>query len=840
MTMNIPAPQQKQLAISTFYQELEQSYALKLLANRVAYLENFFRQKGLSPDEEAVPPVNLLPEENDRKPEATYQTIREEANDPQRLRRDIQAALSQPGNRTPREAELESLLQHTFRCFLTVHAQLQEALQENHWTAKLLAVPATILSPSHKATLYAAAKALQRAAPDGQKLVQIESWNLCKTVGQSKDTFLDNLTYLSEKVGVLRKETQRVVTEDGAYTTNLYIGATDLIAHPERYHVEKPRNHGGARLLCPHCQSDRLQKKVTITCMGCGAVLDEHASQVNKEEAAEPGIPGTVILQKRQVADPDQVAFFPSAQGHLTTDTNKDQGRQVVDSDEQGTPDGEFIGQEPVSPPSASPGVSEDLGELMQNAATLLVEIAGTEPVHIEMSSRGPMKYYEVKRPFGLEDARDHLAGKKTKGAMVRRSDGMTRALCYDADTDDDWLSLREAAHLLASAGYTPLVEDSPVGRGGHLWIIYTDLVDARCAHRHVCELAPMLQTIKEYWPGPGNHKVRLPGGRYVKPGFSQQCKLYDFIGGQVAATRREAARALLTMQTPASIVPAYPPDPAPSPSPGSHPVASPLTGEASRSQQHTPARAIAHGQAARRAQQTNPYHWFHFTPAQLAAWYNERHPLEELRPLEANGMAYSPNGDERTPSMGYRKTPEGERYTDYSLHGRRPDGTRDTGDALELRIRLSGQRKPEVLRQVGRELVREARAALESAASAGHQPPMWVQELLTPAGKVHYQELLLQSAALPTEGALTLAGDLYQKTPLPGEARPSACEGGLTGSRPPHSPAGVPSSSPALQPGPRVSAPYSPPARASYCCHSTAWKWSEAKQQYVCGNCQA
>lgn len=149
---------------------------------------------------------------------------------------------------------------------------------------------------------------------------------------------------------------------------------------------------------------------------------------------------------------------------------------------------------------------------------------------------------------------------------MLRRLDGMTRALCYDADTDDDWYTLREAAHLLASAGYVPLLEDSPAGRGGHLWIIYTNLVDTYCAHRHVRELAPTLQNIKESWPGPGNHKVGLPGGCYVKPGFSQQCKLYDAIGGQIADNRQDAARALLSMKTPETIVPVYSPDPDPDP----------------------------------------------------------------------------------------------------------------------------------------------------------------------------------------------------------------------------------------------------------------------------------
>jgi hypothetical protein len=194
---------------------------------------------------------------------------------------------------------------------LSLEAENAELRQEIHWIDKLLAVPASVMSPSQKVTLRAAAKAIQRHVPDESGLVQIEFWKVCKTVGQSKDTFLDNLTYLSEKAGVLRKQTQRIVTEDGNYTTNLYIGATEVIAHPERYRVEKPRNHGGERLLCPHCQSDRLRKKVTIICMGCGAVLDEHSSEVNKSESREqPGIPGTVIIQKRQVDDPAPASFL--------------------------------------------------------------------------------------------------------------------------------------------------------------------------------------------------------------------------------------------------------------------------------------------------------------------------------------------------------------------------------------------------------------------------------------------------------------------------------------------------------------------------------------------------
>src|SRR5260370_25662868 len=83
-------------------------------------------------------------------------------------------------------------------------------------------------------------------------------------------------------------------------------------------------------------------------------------------------------------------------------------------------------------------------------AAALLVEIAGPEPVHIEMSARGPKKYYDVKRWLTEQDARAHLAGRSTRGATLRHPGGMTHALCYDADTPNDWQRLVEAARKLS------------------------------------------------------------------------------------------------------------------------------------------------------------------------------------------------------------------------------------------------------------------------------------------------------------------------------------------------------------------------------------------------------
>jgi hypothetical protein len=169
-------------------------------------------------------------------------------------------------------------------------ARIQELEKENNalhneirWIDRLLAVPASVMSPSHKVTLRAAVKAYQQGTPDEHGMVQIESWKLCKTVGQSRQTFLDNLTYCTEQLGILTKKRERLVdTDTNDYTTNLYIGVTPRLSHPQEFKVETPRNHGGERQLCPHCQSDRLQRKVSMTCMNCGSVLDEKISLVNQ------------------------------------------------------------------------------------------------------------------------------------------------------------------------------------------------------------------------------------------------------------------------------------------------------------------------------------------------------------------------------------------------------------------------------------------------------------------------------------------------------------------------------------------------------------------------------
>lgn len=162
----------------------------------------------------------------------------------------------------------------------------------------------------------------------------------------------------------------------------------------------------------------------------------------------------------------------------------------------------------------------------------------------------------------------------------------------------------------------------------------------------------------------------------------------------------------------------------------------------------------------------------------------------------------------ERTASVGYTRNDKG--WVNFGASARHANGKQDGGDALELEARISEQSKPEMLRQIVRGLVKEARVFLESAVRSGQQPPTWVQALMTPTGWTRYQELrgqVNESAAITTDQASAIV-DAQPAQLFPNETLARNL-GGLAGFYS-SSPSGVPSG------------PYLPPARASYCSHST------------------
>src|SRR5262249_53879268 len=84
-----------------------------------------------------------------------------------------------------------------------------------------------------------------------------------------------------------------------------------------------------------------------------------------------------------------------------------------------------------------------------------------------------------------------------------------------------------------------------------------------------VCQLAPELEEITEYWPAPAGtttwNRVRLPGGfyarygRYVEQPIKAWCPLLNAATGETASNGTSAAILLLASLTPAALVPALP-----------------------------------------------------------------------------------------------------------------------------------------------------------------------------------------------------------------------------------------------------------------------------------------
>ena len=325
------------------------------------------------------------------------------------------------------------------------------------------------------------------------------------------------------------------------------------------------------------------------------------------------------------------------------------------------------------------------------------------------------------------------------------------------------------------------MLEESPAHRGGHLWIIYSDLVETSAARHHISSIAPQLAKVPEYWPGPPAakrwNKVRLPGAKYVRPGVSAWCQLVSVTTGETSADGRSAARLLLASQTPASMVPAAPTTSgqAADQAQASMLSVAEVNGKedllVEQQEPQRPALTVTAGGAGElpnsdQDQQnkmqpgtdrvdTQWYEryntpegkrfWFHWTPQYLAAWWNDRHAIDELLPSERNGYGLASWRGERTASVAKR----GAQWADFGSSARRDDGSPDTGDALELHVRLSGAPKPEVMRSAARELLQEARQALESAARAGQPLPSWLEEIVTDAGLDRYARIANQAGHL-------------------------------------------------------------------------------------------
>lgn len=656
------------------------------------------------------------------------------------------------------------------------------------------------ISAGQKLRLRALRRSVERGKTrDDAGRTRINLTSISDETGESPDSISRAIKFFEQCNLVPDKQLVPETQENGEQWKRWYISLNqELLAHPDQIIPPEPRNHGGDRTyICAGCGKRHIIKRkvVTLICKDCG-----HQSTLSDE---------SLDLSPTE----EQDAACPPEQ---ESDTDKNfckQGSKLPDV------------IKPVTPPTSNLRggsddedleVASDNQVVLDAAAELLLSLAGDADVHIEMSRAGEKKYYTVHRRLTRDDLLDHLRGGQARGGLCCYADGKTRGLCFDVDNQDDWELLLRAAQVLVAVGYLVILEESPAGRGGHLWIIYEDLVNAVAARRHVCELAPELQVLQEYWPGPQDatswNRVRLPGGKYVRYGkhvetpVKRWCKLISVDDGENSQDGLAAAALLLSHQTPVDLVPTYPPDErverevwgVPDPESalaraeaeaaiaatgvgvgssrpglgeisqhidpssilqaGEHDQARVLTSELQR-----PLPVVDAVWQAKYVDVQTTSLWFAIIEDYSAAWFNDHHSLEEIRPRERNGMALSPNGEERTASTGYHLTPDGERYTDFSTHGRLFNGCRDTGDALQLATKVWNRSKSSILKETTREITRQARTEMEAAACAHVVPSAWVRELMTPAGWRRYDALWASTPQVEAAPAGAIAAETAQ-----------------------------------------------------------------------------
>lgn len=567
-----------------------------------------------------------------------------------------------------------------------------------------------------------------------------------KRLGLSKNTISSGYKRL-EKAGVIERShrTDEVTKQDhlDIQPTPILFTEPSVIRDKKKRAAPKPKlavNPVDPTKQCLSCDSTNLR----ITCRDCGSFIDlgetKHTCEVEV---------GTTTTS--------DTATVVEEEGYL-------HHKFCEVTEEQRTVTNFVMGEKPPTPPVSSiacayrapdpsdmppailpmqpmkerpAGEKQEKEQKLEEVAKLLLDIAGNGKDHIEMPGENGKKYKTVHAPLTRRDILTHLTGEKTIGATLQHTDATTRALCFDTDDNPTdpvtWLQFQEEAKFLIAQGYQSILEPSPAGRGGHLWIIFTEHINAQAAHTQVCEITPTLKDCREYWPSSRNQKVRLPAGKYITPTFKASTHLFDAQGNELSML------ALLTHQTPASLIPA------PSETIESTDVAQKYP----RNRDHMSVTKSAEHREAdeyhRRKYGKNEM-WVEWPSEQyLIDRFNAQHTIDDLATPERNGMinASTIGRPERTASVGITK--DGRRFTDFGAGARKKDGTQDGGDAFEFYCRLHNLNKSDALRELGQGLNREASQEILRAARAGELPPSWVMDIITDKGRAVYNENALR-----------------------------------------------------------------------------------------------
>ncbi len=667
----------------------------------------------------------------------------------------------------------------------------QLARRWNTWNRKLSSNKS--LSPTSKELVRTLVYRVERAqTSDEAGRFRVNISQFAEDTGTSVDTMARNLKNQAIPAGIIDSyDVKKEANKDGDIRPRWYVSLNqEVLAQPESIMLPTPNNHGGKpgrSFPCGKCGREDTKIKTVkrvakfVVCP-CG-----HKSRIEKPtvtitfEDAKTG-------EKSSSHEHEKHDAFGDVSGDLAQQSG--QNASIITLPENSNMRDIL---KPITPPQVAPCVDPQIDDtpncastekasaedIMQAAAQLLVAIAGGEipgvdSHHVEMMRKTeyrkngkiiPLEKYMPALPHRMltfEDALHHLQGiGGARGALCSYASGQARMLAFETDVQEEWPLLQAIASELAEGGYKPLLETSPAGRGGHLCIIYDELVNVAAARRSLYDASEALQELAqrpgaEYWPyGPVTLKrVRLPAGKYTRGVINEFCEVQAIASDLRASTDRQAvARILLENQTPAAIVsPLY------------------IEEEIARQEEETIAPAV--GVSRRQLRQSeesaserngsecrpetvggnagqgvDARHAQKYQGAQLVKWgspaylirrFNAQHTLEAIRPRERNGKALSPLRNERTASTSYYETPDGERWTDYG------GGSRVSGDAFDLYCAplVNDIDKKVMLRQLANELKEEARQAIETCAASGQALPAWIAEIITDAGQASYNQL--------------------------------------------------------------------------------------------------
>jgi hypothetical protein len=440
--------------------------------------------------------------------------------------------------------------------------------------------------------------------------------------------------------------------------------------------------------------------------------------------------------------------------------------REEKENMEQGRPPTR-VDEDAASPTDARP----DEAHSEEDETSFLVALAGDMPFHGRMQERGKDKYRSQKGQVTAKLAERHLAGEITLSASLLRKDGMTRAVCWDADNPEDWELLERAARCLRQSGAWAILESSPSSQhrgGGHLWLVFSAPVEAGDVFATADAIAPELCIIHERWPGVRT-TIRLPGGYYRwqsdTPGDEGDTLVDDGDTpiGEVAIITEELSytgerwcecsvvgaddsgwytgRAAIATMMEHQSDPSWITERGSSAAQRSRQDVSaavqldptPVDPDAPRP---LPA-AADDGVWQNKYGTSQKGRWFWFGPTQVAAYFNATHPVGTLLPADGSGMALATWRDEKNPSV--KLYPATNSWCDFGMRIR---GRFDGGDALELQCRMTRERRSTVFAKAAQDMKRAAEKELERAADHGEGPARWVADILSPQGWDHFDKL--------------------------------------------------------------------------------------------------